>query len=163
MLRYMAVGLAPDVRLLERQWQDISAMGPSSEDPHLQMLHKLTRAKIYLIFQRHQAEWNAQRGLPRTPIDFESVSRDLQEALETITQSKAAASSLGIIFIRGLLGVLTYVRSHGTAAAPALEIMKPIINHLIRCPGALRLLPSYHVLVRQTTFSRVFLLLYMSG
>ncbi len=144
-LRYMAVGHAPDVRLLERQWQDVSTMEMPSE-PHLQMLHRLTRAKIYLIWNRHQSEWNMRQGLPRTPVDFDLVMPDFEGAQALLQQGRAAGACTGVIFIRGMIGVLTYARSPGTKAGEALDVMKPIINHLIRCPGALRFLPSYHVL-----------------
>jgi hypothetical protein len=144
----MSVGHAPDVRLLERQWQDVREM-EMPEDPHVQMLHRLTRAKIYLIWNRHQSEWNMRQGLPPPSVDFDLAMSDFEAAHAILQQGKAAGSSLAVIFVRGMIGVLTFVRSKGTKAAEALQVMKPIISsHLIRCPGALRLLPAYHMLVR---------------
>lgn len=127
----------------QRQWKEVSSMEMPSEDPHLQMLHLITRAKIYLIYNRHQSDLNGKQGLPRLPIDFNIVMSDFEAADRMLAEGRASSCAIGVCFVKGMLAALTYVRSYGQKLEEALQLLRPFVNHTIRCPGTVRVQPKY--------------------
>lgn len=132
------------VRILESQWEEMSTMDIPTECAHLQMIYLVTRAKLYLLHNRYRGDACERQGLPRIPVDFDRVIPDLEMADCLLSMGPATSAATAVGFVRSMRGIFKFIKSRGKDIQEALATMQPVLNHAMRCPGMVKILPNFH-------------------
>lgn len=124
-------------------------MNMSSKSAHIQMIYLLARTKLQLFRNQLRGELE---GIPR-PFRADQVAPALEHADRLLYLSPAASSAGALCYIRGLRGIVLFAGTRGKAVKLVLEMMQPLLEEAVRCPGVVRIFPNFHHFHAMAVFS----------